>query len=106
MYKNYWFKRKQIRIHKLRPALESWFEFLRDGTERRPAPFETARVKFKKFVDPFEAMFEENNVFNKAKLDLEFAEKLRKESPTQFSTLIKMHLSFLLDLNESVNKLI
>lgn len=41
-----------------------------------------------------------NNVFNKAKLDLEFAEKLRKESPTQFHTLIKMHLSFLLDLNE------
>lgn len=46
-------------------------------------------------------MFEEtNSVFNKAKLDLEFAEKLRKESPTQFHTLIKMHLSFLLDLNE------
>lgn len=45
-------------------------------------------------------MFEENNVFNKAKLDVDFAEKLRKESPTQFSTLIKMHLSFLLDMNE------
>lgn len=46
-------------------------------------------------------MFEgNNNVFDKAKLDVEFAEKLRKESPTQFLTLIKMHLSFLLDMNE------
>lgn len=39
----------------------------------------------------------ENNVFDKAKLDLEFASKLRKESPTQYLTLIKMHLSFLLE---------
>ena len=45
-------------------------------------------------------MFEGNNVFNKAQLDVEFAEKLRKESPTQFTTLIKMHLSFLLDMHE------
>lgn len=45
-------------------------------------------------------MLEPNNVFNKAKLDTDFAEKLRKESPTQFTTLIKMHLSFLLDLHE------
>lgn len=48
-------------------------------------------------------MFEGNNVFDKDKLDFEFAEKLKKESPTQFNTLIKMHLSFLLDLNEYVN---
>lgn len=42
-----------------------------------------------------------NNVFDKAKLDLDFAEKLKKESPTQFLTLIKMHLSFMLEnLNE------
>lgn len=46
-------------------------------------------------------MFEgNNNVFDKAKLDVEFAAKLRKESPTQFLTLIRMHLSFLLDMNE------
>lgn len=40
------------------------------------------------------------SVFDKAKLDVEFAEKLRNESPTQYITLIKMHLSFLLDMNE------
>jgi hypothetical protein len=47
-------------------------------------------------------MYEEKGscVFDKSKLDLEFAEKLRKESPNQFSTLIKMHLSFLLDLSQ------
>ncbi|CRK97579.1 CLUMA_CG010965, isoform A [Clunio marinus] len=50
-------------------------------------------------------MLEANNVFNKAKLDVEFAEKLRKESPTQFNTLIKMHLSFLLDMNENESEI-
>lgn len=39
------------------------------------------------------------SAFNKTKVDLEFAEKLRKEHPLQFVTLIRMHLSFLLDLN-------
>lgn len=46
-------------------------------------------------------MFEGSNVFDKAKLDADFAEKLRKESPTQYKILIKMHLSFLLDLSEN-----
>lgn len=45
-------------------------------------------------------------MFDKSKVDLDFAEKLRKESPNQFKTLINMHLSFLLEietLNEWVN---
>lgn len=46
-------------------------------------------------------MFEGNNVFDKAKLDVDFAEKLRKESPTQYTILTKMHLSILLDLAEN-----
>lgn len=39
------------------------------------------------------------SVFDKAKLDLDLAEKLRKEVPTQYTVIIKMHLSFLLELN-------
>lgn len=39
------------------------------------------------------------NVFDKAKLDQSFADRLQKEHPMQYSTLINMHLSFLLDLN-------
>jgi hypothetical protein len=46
-------------------------------------------------------MVEVINVFDKAKLNQDFAEKLRKEHPMQLITLIKMHLSFLLDLNLS-----
>lgn len=40
-----------------------------------------------------------NNVFD-TNLEIQFAEKMRKESKTQFITLVNMHLSFLLDLNE------
>lgn len=43
-------------------------------------------------------MLEEKSMFDKSKVDLDFAEKLRKESPNQYNTLITMHLSFLLDI--------
>lgn len=39
------------------------------------------------------------NMFDKEKLNQDLAEKLRKDHPLQLSTLIRMHLSFLLDLN-------
>lgn len=39
------------------------------------------------------------NNFDKAKLNEDFADKLRSEHPVQLLTLIKMHLSFLLELN-------
>lgn len=44
-------------------------------------------------------MNEVTNCFDKAKLNQDFAEKLRDEHPLQLLTLIKMHLSFLLELN-------
>lgn len=39
------------------------------------------------------------NNFDKAKLNQDFADKLRDEHPLQLLTLIKMHLSFLLELS-------
>lgn len=48
-------------------------------------------------------MLEDKGMFDKSKVDLEFAEKLRKESPNQFKTLINMHLSFLLEI-ETLNE--
>ncbi|CAO1404509.1 unnamed protein product [Diamesa tonsa] len=40
-------------------------------------------------------------MFNKFKLDRDFAEKLRIASPNQYNCLVTMHLSFLLDLNST-----
>ena len=40
-------------------------------------------------------------MFNKFKLDRDFAEKLRISSPNQYNCLVTMHLSFLLDLNST-----
>lgn len=40
-------------------------------------------------------------MFNKFKLDRDFAEKLRLSSPNQYNCLVTMHLSFLLDLNST-----
>jgi hypothetical protein len=39
------------------------------------------------------------NMFDKERINQDLAEKLRKDHPLQLSTLIRMHLSFLLDLN-------
>lgn len=39
------------------------------------------------------------NMFNKDKLNHDLVEKLRKDHPLQLITLLKMHLSWFLDLN-------
>lgn len=49
------------------------------------------------------------NMFDKEKLNQDLAEKLRKAHPLQLITLIRMHLSFTLDLsflNEEYDKFV